>query len=242
MVRVYTLSNLVLVHFAENFSLCSKCFQSSYWSKVGFPSLPSPSPFIPFFCSRPNFLDALARKRLLRRLRKLLQNALSLFKQNGPLSSVETNLAPRAFPYKGPFPARPSQFFKGKALGTRLRGGLFVGRLGPGRRKTESARSTMGKGLKREEASLFPLPIVPRGLLIFRCIAIFIGIPSGSLGGGERKRPVSLCEYLCFFFIFIGCLSPLGMKSRFIKDGQISASSSMSDLQLPSAGRLHNTA
>ncbi|CAH3198006.1 unnamed protein product, partial [Porites evermanni] len=39
-----------------------------------------------------------------------------------------------------------------------------------------------------------------------------------------------------------GCLSPLGMKSRFIKDDQISASSSMSDLQLPSAGRLHNTA
>ena len=33
-----------------------------------FPS-PSPSPFIPFFCSRPNFLDELARKRLLRRLR-----------------------------------------------------------------------------------------------------------------------------------------------------------------------------
>ena len=27
-----------------------------------------PSPFIPFFCSRPNFLDELARKRLLRRL------------------------------------------------------------------------------------------------------------------------------------------------------------------------------
>ena len=32
------------------------------------PSLPFPSPVIPFFCSRPNFLDELARKRLLRRL------------------------------------------------------------------------------------------------------------------------------------------------------------------------------
>ena len=58
----------------------------------------------------------------------------------------------------------------------------------------------MGKGLKREEASLFPLPIVPRGLFIFRCIAIVIGILSGSLCGGERKRPVSLREYLCCFF------------------------------------------
>ena len=29
---------------------------------------PSPSPVIPFFCSRPNFLEELARKRLLRRL------------------------------------------------------------------------------------------------------------------------------------------------------------------------------
>ena len=34
------------------------------------PSLPSPSPLIPlFFCSCPNFLDELARKRLLRRLK-----------------------------------------------------------------------------------------------------------------------------------------------------------------------------
>ena len=36
-----------------------------------FPSFPSPSPVIPFFfCSRPNFLDELARKRLLRMLGK----------------------------------------------------------------------------------------------------------------------------------------------------------------------------
>ena len=29
---------------------------------------PPPPPLIPFFCSRPNFLDELARNRLLRRL------------------------------------------------------------------------------------------------------------------------------------------------------------------------------
>ena len=67
-------------------SLHSKRFQSSYCTKVrtrakkggrgrgmgeeetSFPSFPSPSPVIPFFYSRPNFLDKLARKRLLRRL------------------------------------------------------------------------------------------------------------------------------------------------------------------------------
>ena len=68
-------------------SLRSKRFQSSYCAKVRagakkkggrgrgrgeeFPSFPSPSPVIPFFfCSRPNFLDELARKRLLRMLGK----------------------------------------------------------------------------------------------------------------------------------------------------------------------------
>ena len=34
---------------------------------------------------------------------------------------------------------------------------------------------------------LFPLPIVPRALSIFSIMAIFIGIPSGSLCGGERE-------------------------------------------------------
>ena len=32
---------------------------------------------------------------------------------------------------------------------------------------------------------LFPLPIVPRALSIFSIIAVFIGIPSESLYGGE---------------------------------------------------------
>ena len=36
--------------------------------KTSFPSFPSPSPVIPSFYSRPNYLDKLARKRLLRRL------------------------------------------------------------------------------------------------------------------------------------------------------------------------------
>ena len=53
-------------------SLRSKRFQSSYCAKVRaghFPSPPPPPrPFFFFFCSRPNFLDELARKRLLRRL------------------------------------------------------------------------------------------------------------------------------------------------------------------------------
>ena len=43
----------------------------------GVPSLPSSSPVISFFCSRPYFLHELARKRLLRRLSIL--NLLSLF-------------------------------------------------------------------------------------------------------------------------------------------------------------------
>ena len=67
------------------FSLRSKRFQSSYCTKFGarmkeiedwrrrtrgkdFPSLPSPSLFIPLFCTRPNFLNELACKRLLRGL------------------------------------------------------------------------------------------------------------------------------------------------------------------------------
>ena len=33
----------------------------------------------------------------------------------------------------------------------------------------------------------FPLPIIPRALSFFSIIAIFIGIPSGSLCGGERE-------------------------------------------------------
>ncbi|XP_078367825.1 venom prothrombin activator pseutarin-C non-catalytic subunit-like [Oculina patagonica] len=41
--------------------------------------------------------------------------------------------------------------------------------------------------------------------------------------------------------IIAGCFSPLGLASRSIQDSQLSASTSMSDWQLPSAGRLNNT-
>ena len=41
------------------------------------PSFPSPSPVIPFFCSRSNFLDKLARKRLLHRLPEIPERYLT---------------------------------------------------------------------------------------------------------------------------------------------------------------------
>ena len=64
-------------HFTHHCRLCmetpslrSKRFQSSYCAKVrvGAKKNPLPLPCHFFFCSRPNFLDELARKRLLRRL------------------------------------------------------------------------------------------------------------------------------------------------------------------------------
>ena len=71
-----------------------------------------------------------------------------------------------------------------------LRRGLFVlwggfcvvGRLG---RKKKRARGTRWEG-GREKRSRFPLPIVPRALSTFSIIDILMGIPSGSLCGGER--------------------------------------------------------
>ena len=57
-------------------SLRSKRFQSSYCAKVRAGAKknhsPPPPPSFLFFCSRPNFLDELARKRLLRRLPRKL--------------------------------------------------------------------------------------------------------------------------------------------------------------------------
>ena len=66
-------------HFTHHCRLCmetpslrSKRFQSSYCAKVRAGAkknpLPLPLPCHSFFCPRPNFLDELARKRLLRRL------------------------------------------------------------------------------------------------------------------------------------------------------------------------------
>ena len=59
---------------------------------------------------------------------------------------------------------------------------LCCGRLGE--RKRERARHD-GK-----EEGRFPLPIVPRALSIFSIIAILMGIPSGSLCGGERSAGI----------------------------------------------------
>ena len=56
----------------------------------GGESFPSPSPVIPFFCSHPNFLDELARKRLLRRLLANGRNSWELLAKNIP--SVFTGL------------------------------------------------------------------------------------------------------------------------------------------------------
>ena len=57
-------------------------FQNRGVCGQAFPSLPSPSPspVIPFFffCSRPNVLDELARKRLLRRLAGYTCTALTI--------------------------------------------------------------------------------------------------------------------------------------------------------------------
>ena len=172
----------------------------------------SPFPFIPFVCSRPNSLNALARKRLLRRLRKRLQNAFSLFtlKQNGPLSSVEANLVPRAFPWKRPFPAPPN-FLREKHWG---RGCAAVLEAGAGKKENRKRAGHDGKGIEKEEGEPIPSSHRAPGLFIFRCIAIFIGILSGSLCGGERKRPVSLCEYLCFFFYFRRLLITTGYEIK----------------------------
>ena len=59
---------------------------------------------------------------------------------------------------------------------------FVVGKLGE--RKRERARHD-GKGEGR-----FPLPIVPSALSIFSIIAILMGIPSGSVCGGERSAAI----------------------------------------------------
>ena len=58
---------------------------------------------------------------------------------------------------------------------------------GAGEKKKKTARGEQWEGGQRREAfsRLSPLPIVPRALSIFSIIAIFIGIPSRNLCGGE---------------------------------------------------------
>ena len=62
-----------------------------------------------------------------------------------------------------------------------------VGRLGSKKKKARGARLE-GEREKRGLFPPFPSSLVPRALSIFFIIAIFIGIPSGSLCGGERMR------------------------------------------------------
>ena len=57
-----------------------------------------------------------------------------------------------------------------------------------GEKEKGSARGTMGRG-KREEVSLFPSS--PARFLFLSIIDILIGIPSGSLCGGESSRAVT---------------------------------------------------
>ena len=62
-----------------------------------------------------------------------------------------------------------------------------------GKKGKESARGTMGRGMT-PGSRLFPLSIVPHALSFFfflSIIAIFTGIPSGSLCGGEIAHYVT---------------------------------------------------
>ena len=59
-----------------------------------------------------------------------------------------------------------------------LRRGLLCHREA-GKKKMGSAQGTMGKG-KKEERRLFPLPIVPRALGIFRLLLFLLGYPAGA--------------------------------------------------------------
>ena len=67
-------------------SRANAVFQNRGVCGQAFPSLPSPSPVIPFFCSRPNVLDELARKRLLRRLAGYTCTALTIKLDRTPQS------------------------------------------------------------------------------------------------------------------------------------------------------------
>ena len=146
--------------------------------------------------------------------------------------------SPGLFPGRDLFPPLP--IFKGKALGTRLRGCPGGWGREEGKQKARGARWERDWKGRRRAYSLFPS--CPAGFLFFDVLLFLLGY-SVEVSAEERENGLyRYANIYVFFFIFVGCLSPLGMKSRFIKDGQISASSSMSDLQLPSAGRLHNTA
>ena len=65
-------------------SWANAVFQNRGVCGQAFPSLPSPSPIIPFFfCSCPNFLDELARKRLLCRLTRIMVDQMNRWIHSG---------------------------------------------------------------------------------------------------------------------------------------------------------------
>ena len=73
---------------------------------------------------------------------------------------------------------------RGSSLSPPQRPLCVVGRLG---RKKKRAHGARWEGERQKRGSrLFLLPIVPRALSVFSTIANFMGIPSGSLCGGER--------------------------------------------------------
>ena len=87
--------------------------------------------------------------------------------------------------------ASHADVLRGSSLSPPQRPLCVVGRLG---RKKERARVARWEGERENRGyRLFPLPIVPRALSVFLIIAIFIGIPSGSLCGGERVRQKNVC-------------------------------------------------
>ena len=65
-----------------------------------------------------------------------------------------------------------------------------VGRLGRKKQRARGARWEGGR--EKRDSRLFPLPIVPPRAFYFSVIAIFIGMSSGSLCGGERDDTVLL--------------------------------------------------
>ena len=209
--RVYTLSNLVLVHFAENFSLCSKCFQSSYCTKAGFPSLPSPFPFIPFVCSHPNSLDALARNDWYAGYENVCRmHSVCLLLNKTVLSPPwRPTSSPGLFPGRDLFPPLP--IFKGKALGTRLRGCPGGWGREEGKQKARGARWERDWKGRRRAYSLFPS--CPAGFLFFDVLLFLLGY-SVEVSAEERENGLYHYANIYVFFYFRRLLITTGYEIK----------------------------
>ena len=71
----------------------------------------------------------------------------------------------------------------------------------------------MGKGLKREKASLFPLPIVPRGLFIFDVLLFLLGY-SVEVSAEERENGLYRYANIYVFFYFRRLLITTGYEIK----------------------------